>query len=283
MNRPTKAFFAAIALTPIVTCEANAVSHSVTTEDFVIDPTGDYLVGAFDFGTSFVEIERVSVEITSTQGISEPFCTGSYCAVSYLTLQLFDPASPTEPRVYIPGTIGEPYPELFASFLSLRPGQPSITQISPPNARTELGIVELGMGEMATTNILHDPWPDFLLNGSGAVRLQVLSQWGCYLNCTGGGVNVGAPLGGFTLRLIVDGIATPEPTTTLLFVAGGVLTLCNTGRLPRGRKTTYQRVVHSNPCSSAGKVPARTSSRYWVTARVISVFRSANGLTNFGT
>jgi hypothetical protein len=39
---------------------------------------------------------------------------------------------------------------------------------------------------------------------------------------------------------------------------------------------------YSYPCSLAGKAPERTSSRYCVTARVISLLRSAYALTNRG-
>ena len=46
--------------------------------------------------------------------------------------------------------------------------------------------------------------------------VQQVTQWGCYLNCSGSGTGVQAPIGVATPRLIVEGVAVPEPSTDLL-------------------------------------------------------------------
>ena len=97
---------------------ARADTYSTPINDFAVDSSGEFAVGAFDFGLSFVKIESVIVEVTMPSGLSGGYCTGSVCSVTSLITILYDP----EESPYFPSTFAVSLPQLVR-FVQLHPAK----------------------------------------------------------------------------------------------------------------------------------------------------------------
>lgn len=187
--------------------------------------SSEALDAAFDFDIVFSQIDRVFVEATISSAVFPAFCTGSYCSVSFLAVNVngFDDMSGFRTGLALND---EAYPGLYGVFEGVLPVPLLRAGISRPN---ESFVVTTGQYE-------YDPWPDFLMTGSGKVRLSQITQVGCMLNCdsVNSGVFMRGPVGVSEMRIVVEGVAAPEPSS-LFTVLIGTLTcrICSRRRTHR--------------------------------------------------
>lgn len=191
---------------------ASATTYSTPIAGFADDSSGEFVAGKFDFGLHFTTIEKVTVEITFPVGdLVGGYCTGSVCSFWSLVAIVYNPAHP--PNLYrgiiddlYPGYI-EPNPSLMGSFQGLLRDKTSMANISPLNP-----------DGVYASPLVPPQWPGFLLEGHGAVGMQKVTHWGCYLNCTESGFTGVAPIGVVGPRIIVEGEVVPEPSSYLLLL-----------------------------------------------------------------
>lgn len=218
--------FAAAVFSPQMSGIVRAATFSTPIGAFAADSSGEFSVGIFDFGLSFSSIERASIEVTMPTGLSPGSCNGSACHITSLDVILYDPDEEPQFDHYVPSVPPEPYPSLYGSFSYILPNRASRAYISPLNPYTGFGPPPFA-----------PEWPNFSLNGYGAVGVQEVTHWFCQLNCSGSGTNVDAPRGITSARLIVEGVAVPEPSTVVLLSLMAVTLSCpfvrNSNRLRR--------------------------------------------------
>ena len=180
----------------------HAAEYSTLIDGVNVDPSGSLAEGTFDFGASFARIDGVRLEITMPDGLSGGVCNGSACYFSSIDYSIYDPSNPVEFSVAAPSSSVSFDPDVLrASFAYVIPGLPAETWILPPNPRLDLN----------TMAFLADPWPTFLFSGNGSIGMQRVDSWSCNLNCSGSGRSVSAPSGVTSVRLIISGVAVPEP------------------------------------------------------------------------
>jgi hypothetical protein len=205
--QPIRAITFAILSLPMIEVGCRAESFTTSLNELSTDPSAKFVYANFDFGFSFNRIDKIRVSLTSTYGVSSPFCTGSYCSFSFLAVNLDAPGELSEFRVDTRDISAVRFPDLYGEFDSALPNIPSTAYVSPPNSHVD----------PLTNTLIHDPWPEFLVAGRGAVRLQGVSLLGCILNCDSvPGIIAGPPIGISELHVIVEGTASPEPCANVL-------------------------------------------------------------------
>jgi len=199
--------------------------HSASAESYwapagfsKVDPAGRYVEATFDLGRAFSQIDRVLVEMTSQAPVGGGVCTGSSCDTWFLAINLTssDEAAGFKTVSHdIPGI--SQFPDLYGEFNSMSPDRLSEAIVTPPNARINA----------LTGQYAHDPWPNFLFAGSGVVRLSMISNTSCILNCASviSGDGIVVPRDSPAMRVVIEGVAAPEPSATDL-LAMGILVGC---------------------------------------------------------
>jgi hypothetical protein len=222
--------FTAVLVVLFLGLNARAATYSTLVEEFAVDPSGNFAEAAFGFGVSFARIDAVSLEITMPDGLSGGLCTGSTCYFSSLDFAIYDPTTPVDFCVApLSSSVSVDPDVLRTTFGYVIPGLPTETRILPPNPRLD----------PATFEFSADPWPTFLFTGSGAIGMQKIDGWFCHLNCSGSGRSVSVPPGVTSVRLIVEGVAVPEPSCILLgCIAIGVRLVGRSQRCRRNSEGT---------------------------------------------
>jgi hypothetical protein len=181
-------------------------------EEFVVHPSGAFSEATFDLGVEFSRIDAVRVAIEVQNGLPGIRCSGSSCAHEFIDTAIYSEGrfEPFDPfHVYwVPSDDPEYDPNVMrAGFGYLVPNLTSDLRVVWPNPRTA--------GFDVRPPALS---AQFLFDGRGQIAMQQVAEWFCFLNCTGSGRNVTAPDGVSSVRIIVEGVATPEPSTLALML-----------------------------------------------------------------
>lgn len=193
-----------------------------TTGAWLSNHSTETLDAAFDFGIAFSRIDSVRVEVKNDQGSFPAFCTGSYCSVSTLVVDVTEIGDTSRFKTHQDIT-DQGYPSMYGEFQGVLPYPWMRAGISRPG---EWLVVQDKDYEPAT-------WPNFLMSGSGKMRLSVVTSVGCMLNCASikSGIGLSPPEGLTDLRIVVDGIAAPEPSTTASLLLGMMIAVGSRRRL----------------------------------------------------
>jgi hypothetical protein len=161
----------------------------------------------FDFGFSFTSVDSVRMELAVPDGLPSGGCTGSVCSFTYLVAALYDSGQTPNFEDYHDHLFGpdddrsaEPHPSLFGTFTHNLPSSDPQAYFKPLNATNQIDLPPPP-----------PQWPSYVLEGRGSVAAQQVTFWSCHLNCSDSGVFGHAPPGVFSPRLVVEGIAVPEP------------------------------------------------------------------------
>jgi hypothetical protein len=204
MKRILAGLIAAVAISFFVPAKAD--TFSTPNINFASEPAGKYTTGAFDFGVEFARIDSVKLELTTVPQISQGFCSGSSCNFSWLATVLHEDSS-------FPPEFPSPSP-----FYDLSGGYSGGTLYGEVNGG-EAFYSPLNAYSVSNYPPISPEWPEFLMEGESAVSLQVVNFWSCYLNCSGSGQSVTAPVGPIAGRLVIEGTAVPEPATLALLLS----------------------------------------------------------------
>jgi hypothetical protein len=155
----------------------------------------------------------VSVEVKNEQLLSG-YCTGSYCSFSSLEVHVTEIGDQSQFQTF--QEFGNPNdPSMYGSFQGSEPYPWMRAEIARPGNWNN-HVEEYPYFDEYTT----EPWPDFLMAGSGQIRLALVTSRGCILNCDSieSGIGVSPPRGLSELRIIVEGVAAPEPSAMALLL-----------------------------------------------------------------
>jgi hypothetical protein len=195
---------------------ATADSYSALMDSFVADSSGQFSRGVFDFGHSFSHIDSVSVEVVVPDGWPDELCAGSNCSFSSIELAIHSP----EHQVDFSGP------------------QPAVKVYYNPDV-IRFSILSAYANQLLTPRFLpqnlFEPvqWPGFLFSGAGVVDLQQVDVRACEGFCTGFSSSRQAATEVALLRLVIEGVATPEPGTSQLLAAVAVFGILIFPRNPR--------------------------------------------------
>lgn len=213
-------------------------TYSASMAEIDVDSSGLFSEATFDLGVRFDRIEAVSLEISMPDGLSGGVCSGSLCWSSSIHLAIYDASHPADFSVVPLSTSVSTDPNvLLASFGYVIAGRLTETKVLPPNPRLDLDSFEF----------LFDPWPEFLFTGQGTLGMQQVSTWSCYLNCSDSGSSAAAPAGVSSVRLIVQGVPVPEPSTDVLMFVMTTLALAQIRRCDRTSRWQCLTHIHVRP------------------------------------
>lgn len=192
------------------------------------DESSVTLDASFDFGFRFTTIERVTLEVRSSQASINGYCNSS-CSFWSLGAKVVPTGDvsvfSTQPQLPELGTpvdySGAMYVHHFEA-LSVVRDYLMQGNVSPP--------IEFPEGaDIADATFRQLPWPDFLRSGAGEIHLASVNSWSCYLNCgeVVSRVGVSRPMGISELRIIVDGVAAPEPTSMSILIGTLAIAGCD--------------------------------------------------------
>lgn len=192
---------------------APAAVHSSLLSNVVSEPSGEYASAQFDFGTAFRRIDQVSIELTVPYDFGGYVSTGHSSHSTSFVVDVFGRGGephfdPYPGIIVVAGTQSNPN-TLRAGFSMLTANLPTEMRLLALGARFDL---ENGSG------LIGGEWPSFLLTGRGDARLCRLDS---YSSWRSDGWRQSyeisrAPESLTSVRLIIDGIAVPEPTPSVM-------------------------------------------------------------------
>jgi hypothetical protein len=208
--------FNSLALVIVVTAAGRGAEYSTDVTGFTTDPSNLFAHASFDFGFTFSQIDSVSLEIVVPAGLEPGVCSGSSCTFWSVDFAIYGANHPVDFGVAPASPSVSFDPEVLnAEFNEAIAGRPTEKQLLPPNPRFDLDTMQFSS----------DPWPTFLFSGAGEIGMQQYTSGGCTLNCTGSWSSLSADTGVASVRLIVDGNAVPEVSSSAGLVIAAMAAL----------------------------------------------------------
>jgi hypothetical protein len=186
----------ALAVYALTTCNQFQVAYSETfstqLSGFAANLYYPYLAETtFNFGVQFKSIDSVRFEVTMPSGLIS-IDTGDPNHIKFTSLQLsiFNPeASPLSPATVVEASSTK---TVYGSAISIPPATPAL--------------IDAKMSPLFGLR----PWPSYLLAGRGAV---VMHMEDFEMRAPGGAFETIRPAEGVSsVRIVIDGVAVPEPS-----------------------------------------------------------------------
>jgi hypothetical protein len=208
----------------ILAAAGRTAEYSTDVAGFTTDPSNVFAHATFDFGFSFSQIDAVSLEIVVPEGLEPGVCNGSSCTFWSVDFAIYESNHPLDFGVApaSPGISFDPN-VLLAAFNQAIAGRPTEATLFPPNPRIDLDTMQFSS----------DPWPRFLFSGAGEIGMQKYTSTSCYLNCNFSSTNLSATTGVASVRLIVDGNAVPEGSTSAALIVAAMAAVISRNRPAR--------------------------------------------------
>ena len=217
---PAKARVVFVGCVLLIVNSAIAATYSVPAIE-LSNESPETIDATFDFGFDFSRIDSIRIEVQNNLETFPAFC-GAVCRFSYLSADVtyVGDSSAFQSHLFFPD--GH-YPKMYGEFMGVASPRSHFdplmrAMIYPPISGFENWAAGL---TNSTDEFRREPWPEFMLSGSGVIRVSHVTvlDWGINGDYATE-LRYRAPIGLTDLRIVVEGVAAPEPTTIALVMLG---------------------------------------------------------------